>query len=286
MNKHRSRNTFSEVALHKTEKQLQEERKTLKETEENLRQEKSFVFDLIHELKKINQRIDVNVEQANNALSTIIDSDNNSSEYVESAYTLLENTCKSIESLSSLSNLRMELYEYLTSPDVFLCMEPRRIHIYKKFEKIYKSINGGNDNSVKSFKLGGNSFGRFSSPQILQIAIFIILENAWKYSPSSKDIIINFSESNSTLTVDIINWGPVVQPSEINALTQRGYRGIAAQKETNIEGKGLGLSIAEDIFKNCNVEMIINTEDGVPEWCGGRLCAPFHVKLIFDPILN
>lgn len=283
----KTKNTYvrnSTAGIHKAEKQIELKKTELDKREESLQQAESYVTDLIHELKKINQRLDVCADQIDSALDTIDNKDIHSDDYVQSAYTLLDNTSKSIDSLVSLSNLRMELYEYVTVPSVFLKMEPRRIPIFKKFEKIYKSINGGSDNTVKSFNLVGKSYGRYTSPSILQIAIFIILENAWKYSPNSKDIIINFNELGNQLTVDITNWGPVVQPDEYDLLTNRGYRGKAALEETNIEGRGLGLSIAHDIFNNCNVNMTIIPASEAPEWCDERLCAPFHVQLIFNPI--
>jgi len=248
--------------------------KDVNNVEKLLNQERELTRDLIHELKAFNERMDSSIGVLFKALNY------NDSETIK-------NTALSIKALEELGVCRMELYEYLISPQSYEAMAPQSVSIYKEVEKIYKSINGGWADKARNFELIGNSYSRFKTKRIISVGLFIILENAWKYSHPDEPIVINFNESNSMLELTITNWGPLIEPLEFVKIYKRGYRGNEAQKCLHTKGKGLGLDIAKRIFTTCDVkfEIVIpdNTDVKIKE---AIRYTPFKVKLEFSPLVQ
>lgn len=237
-----------------------------------LKQDREVTRDLIHELKAFNDRMDSSLNVLLRAL-----------EY--SDYDTIRNTALSIKALEELSTTRMELYEYLISPQSYESMASQGVSIYKEVEKIYKSINGGWSDQARIFELKGNSYSRFKTKRIISVGLFIIIENAWKYSHPDEPIVIDFKEANSILELTITNWGPFIENSEIQQIFQRGYRGSEARKCDEIKGKGLGLDIAKRIFTTCGVNFQIIPPDNKNIKMNGEIrYTPFTVKLIFTPM--
>lgn len=237
-----------------------------------LKQDREVTRDLIHELKAFNERMDSSLNVLLKAL-----------EYKD--YETIHNTALSIKALEELGTCRMELYEYLISPQSYESMASQGVSIYKEVEKLYKSINGGWSDQARIFKLTGNSYSRFKTKRIISVGLFIIIENAWKYSHPEEPIVIDFKEANSTLELTITNWGPIIEDSEIQQIYQREYRGSEARKCDEIKGKGLGLDIAKRIFATCDVKFeIIPPSNTNIKMNGVIRYTPFTVKLIFSPM--
>ncbi len=237
-----------------------------------LKQEREVTRDLVHELKAFNDRMDSSLNVLLKAL-----------EYED--YETIRNTALSIKALEELGTCRMELYEYLISPRSYESMASQGVSIYKEVEKLYKSINGGWSDQARFFKLTGKSYSRFRTKRIISVGLFIIIENAWKYSHPDEPIMIDFKETNLTLELTITNWGPLIEESEIQQIYQRGYRGSEARKCDEIKGKGLGLDIAKRIFATCDVNFEIIPPDNKNIKMNEEIrYTPFTVKLIFTPM--
>lgn len=237
-----------------------------------LTQEREVTRDLIHELKAFNERMDSSLNVLLKAL-----------EYND--YETIHNTALSIKALQKLGTCRMELYEYLISPQSYEVMASQGVSIYKEVEKLYKSINGGWSDRARIFDLTGNSYSRFKTKRIVSVGLFIIIENAWKYSLPEEPIIIDFNEVGSTLVLTITNWGPLIEDVEIQQIFERGYRGLEARKCIEIKGKGLGMDIAKRIFTACDVIFeIIQPDKNNIKMKGAIRYAPFSVKLVFTPL--
>ena len=104
-----------------------------------------------------------------------------------------------------------------------------------KFQAKYKNVkitfNGTQENEV------------YMSRNIY-LAIFLILENAVKYSPLKSEIYINFEDQKDYSQVVITNSCKHLSQEEIPLLTERGYRG----SNSSPNGNGLGLALAKEIF--------------------------------------
>ena len=90
--------------------------------------------------------------------------------------------------------------------------------------------------------------------------LLIVLENCIKYNKQNGSIDIHLIEENNYIVIIFEDSGIGINKNEISKIFQRFYR---SNDVTNIEGSGLGLSIANKIIENYNgkieVESILGT---------------------------
>lgn len=243
------------------EKEKEEIQGNLRNLEKRLNFQLNLIADLIHEQKSINEKLGQTIEQINYASQNIIDpQDPYDYESLQGFHKLLVNTSLSANALNDISNTRMEMLEFCMAPEVFMQARPKKVYIWKTMEKLYKSINNVPNADARIFNMTGKSHKYYSTLRILPIAFFIILENAYKYTPLDEIIEIDFMERNQDLIVSISNWGPEVEEYEISKIMERNYRGNNALKSHPSRGKGLGLPIMKTILDACQVSYNINVD--------------------------
>ena len=77
--------------------------------------------------------------------------------------------------------------------------------------------------------------------------VFInLLENTVKYTPPDSPIDIGATATNSALTVEIVDYGPGIPPSDIERIFDKFYR---VRGRDGQRGAGLGLAICRGIVK-------------------------------------
>jgi two-component system, OmpR family, sensor histidine kinase QseC len=84
-----------------------------------------------------------------------------------------------------------------------------------------------------------------ANPQLLQVLIRNILDNAIKYSPQGSRVKIHCRKHNEQLWLCIEDSGPGVADEDYQRITQRFYRCV--ETANTVEGSGLGLSIVQRI---------------------------------------
>jgi two-component system OmpR family sensor kinase len=87
-------------------------------------------------------------------------------------------------------------------------------------------------------------------PDLLGRAILNLLDNAIKYSPSGGAVWVEMAEQNGSHAVSVIDEGPGIPGSDLEAVFERFHRGeIARERKAGslTEGAGLGLAIARQI---------------------------------------
>ena len=75
--------------------------------------------------------------------------------------------------------------------------------------------------------------------------IFNLVENAIKYSPSGKDVIIKLTSEPDHLKVDIIDHGYGIKEDDLNKVFEKFFRS-SSDKTKNIKGSGLGLTFVKE----------------------------------------
>ena len=85
--------------------------------------------------------------------------------------------------------------------------------------------------------------------------IINFVNNAVKYAPASKEIVIQIEKSDKQVKVSIIDKGPGVPPEKLPHLFERYYQ--ADNNGSTYSGLGLGLYISAEIIKKHN-----------GNWCG------------------
>lgn len=245
------------------------------EAKVSLKRREDEIADLFHELKSLN----ANLPEAVRTFDEALENDNTNLQLQSSL---------DIKGLASLISMRMSLYEYLSQPECVIGILPDRISVYRGIEHIYKCLNAGKKDSKRwrTVNMTGESHGRFQAPSVLRVALFIVLENAFKHGVlPNHSIDINFKETQDQLFVTVTNYGLAVADEEMERLMERGYRGKLVVKQGKVKGKGLGLNIAKDIFEATGVSIKLFSHKDKIEKVGNYDYAPFEVQLVFSPIV-
>jgi len=83
-------------------------------------------------------------------------------------------------------------------------------------------------------------------PRLSSVALSHVLENAAQYSPADREIVVEAHVDDDGLHVEVTDRGPGLDPSELEHLFERFYRGQAARQRTF--GTGMGLSITRGLL--------------------------------------
>lgn len=92
-------------------------------------------------------------------------------------------------------------------------------------------------------------------------AIFNVIENGIKYSPSRSKIKINISETINYVRVDIYDNGVGIKEEEYNEVFKRFYRGNNIVVK-NTEGSGVGLYLSRKILEKQGGNIIVKSQLG------------------------
>lgn len=91
---------------------------------------------------------------------------------------------------------------------------------------------------------------------LLEVALTNIIENATKYS-NNQPIKINIMTTQNQLNIEIIDQGIGILEEDLQHITANFYRG---KNTDGFQGKGIGLSMANIIFKLHKIEMKISSQ--------------------------
>jgi two-component system sensor histidine kinase KdpD len=84
-----------------------------------------------------------------------------------------------------------------------------------------------------------------ADPELIQLALRQLLDNASKYSPPHSAIEVNVESLNGFVTVRVWNSGRLIPPRERERIFERFYRG--SEIRDLAPGSGLGLYVARKI---------------------------------------
>lgn len=260
--------------LEELELKIQKERLDLEKERLDLERERKLLDDTIHEIRKINNQI----KSYTYSLSYAFDSVNLSDEKQSSH---IGNTLLTLSANASLLSIRMDSYDMMMNPSAMIKEMNALIGVYGKVEKVYKCLYSTRVDKDININLEGKSNMRFQLKSTIEIAFFIILENAIKYSPKGEEITVSFIEKKPQLIVVFKNFGIVPSDSEMQRLTERGYRGSEIVRANKIKGSGLGLYLLNQICVANNVVYDIR-KGKETKIIGGQEYKPFIVTLVFS----
>lgn len=151
-----------------------------------------------------------------------------------------------------------------------LARDDEKIEI-KKFElqrSVLKSINQVAPLAKnKNIKLVDNTrkMQVLGNAQHTEDCLAIILDNAIKYSPIKTKVTIESGKDKEFGFVTIVDQGSGIKPEELPYIFERFYRADHSRgKDGDVNGHGLGLSIAKNIMEAQNgyIEVISNPDKG------------------------
>lgn len=146
-----------------------------------------------------------------------------------------------------MMSVRLNIVDYESEPSVSGTIE--KISVFRKVEKVFLSFQRKLRVKKLTSSFTGSSFSTVSGPDILDIALFVLIENAIKYSPIHGDVLIDITEDEKHITVKVESWGPCIAANEKARIFDRGFRGAAAENSKRESGAGVGLYAASAIIK-------------------------------------
>lgn len=239
-----------------------------------LKLNRELLENTMHELRKLNTQLKGYVTK----LTTCI-------QQMSSRDELIDVCNLNIYSVSSLISIRLDTYDLEINPTLNLDLDKKNIAIYKKVEKAYKCLNLEAKQKGITITLEGKSYNLFNSNNLIEIAFFIVLENAIKYSPEGEQILIKFNEIEDQLTLTFRNWGLRPGDDEINKLTNRYYRSRNIINRNMENGRGIGLYLLNQICSINDIRMKIKL-GSENKYLNGYRYSPFFVEMKFDGMLS
>jgi len=221
--------------------------KTLRPIQEMVEEQNRFISDASHEfrtpLTALKSSLEVNIRDKN--LS------------VEDAKKIMNENIKDVNDLQRLSDslLQLSQYEKPQSHVNFEKVSLKQIinESIKKIETLAKNKNINIKNSTINVDLKGNKYGL--------IDLFVmLLDNAIKYSKEKSAININTRKTDHSVLISIEDQGIGIDKKDIPHLFDRFYRSDAARSKREVNGYGLGLSIAKKIVDQHKGSIIIESK--------------------------
>lgn len=202
------------------------------------------IQDLLHETRSLNGRIKVLIDSL---WESNLDEDN-----IERAK--LFETLKSVQVSSVMISNRFSYFDSVLNPTL-LAGEAYPAVVFKKFDKMRKLLRGYLHKNVWiSIDSPIQSDYRYRVYPTFETLLFILLENAVKYSPEGKPVEVYFEENKNLLDVTIKSIGPYSDDNEILHLCEKGFRGENA-KIAQDNGQGFGLNFAKKICKAHEIDI-------------------------------
>lgn len=205
---------------------------------EALQSKLEAINDLLHETRTLNG-------QTKNTIDQLLDAFPNEEEI---DYDALLTALKNAHVSSYMIYNRFSYFDSVLNPSLSVGI-PYSANIFKKFDKMRKLLKGYLHKNVWiSLQSDIQSDFRYNILPTFEILLFIILENAIKYSPQNKPVNVSFEQAGNNLDITIESIGPFCDENELLHLCEKGFRGENA-KALQRSGQGFGLSFAQKI---CN----------------------------------
>jgi len=96
--------------------------------------------------------------------------------------------------------------------------------------------------------------------QLTDQVIVNLVNNAVKYAPKSREIVIRIEKASAAVKISVIDFGPGIPPEKTEHIFKRYYQAEKASREFN--GLGLGLYICAEIIEKHGGVMGVDSEVG------------------------
>jgi len=209
--------------------------RTLRPIKDMVDEQNRFITDASHELRtpltSLKSEIEVNLRDKDLSL--------------REAKKLLQSNLEDVNNLQYLSDNLIKLTQYQKTDDRHVFEKISILEILdeaqKKVANLAKHKNINIKNKVQDFYLEANK-------QSLVEVFVILLDNAIKYSPKGKDVIIASEKIDGKVSISVKDYGIGINKEDLPHLFDRFYR-VDKSRTKEISGYGLGLSIAKQIIE-------------------------------------
>jgi two-component system sensor histidine kinase CiaH len=223
-------------------------RRTLGPIEAAMESQSRFVSDASHEL-----RTPLAVIQATNEVALrkpkISDAD---------ARKILNQNIAEVERLNNLSDSLLDLLK--NQNKIINLVSVNLLDITDQAQEIIKPKSEAKNIKIINNVKPANVKSDFSSAVRI---LTIYLENAVKYSPAKSKITISSQHKDGKYTINVEDNGPGIKESDIPHIFDRFYRSDSSRTNNeDVDGYGLGLSIAKQVAENINAQLEVQSNIG------------------------
>lgn len=224
--------------LYKREQQLKETLEALNRAEET---KQKYIMAVVHEIKSPIVAAQSLVELISNGYLGEIN--------IKVKEKLLRTRKRTDEALNLINNIlrisKLKLLDEITYEDVDIQKFIQMV-VDQKIELLTnKKIRFKIKDSRK------NKSAIQSDPVMLELVFSNIIGNAIKYSHENQQIIVDISNTNKFINIDISDMGIGIPEDEIHKIFQQFYRATNITSK-QVEGSGLGLSLVKEIVERLN----------------------------------
>lgn len=216
----------------------------MEQLEQNYRKQEQFVSDASHELKTPLTVIE--------SYAKLLQRHGFSNEAIanESVQAIVSETSRMKEMISQmllLAKSNEQSHMVLEKVDVFQLVEQTLQSMRTAYGREFLLVGSG-PNYVNT-----------DIEQVRQL-LFILLDNARKYS--DKEVKIVISEKEAGVTISVIDHGNGIPEKDLAHIFDRFYR-VDEDRNRKTGGTGLGLAIAKEISKRISAELTIESKVGL-----------------------
>lgn len=209
--------------------------KTLQPIQKMVEEQNRFISDASHEfrtpLTALKSSLEVNIRDKDLT--------------IEEAKKIMTENIKDVNDLQRLSDslLQLSQYEKLNTNVIFEKISLKQLidKSVKQMETLAKNKNIKIKSAVANINVKGDRYG-------LSNLFVILLDNAVKYSDKRSTINIITKRTDRSVSVLIKDRGIGIDKKDIPHLFDRFYRSDKARSKKEINGYGIGLSIAKKII--------------------------------------
>jgi two-component system, OmpR family, sensor histidine kinase CiaH len=235
--------------------------RTLKPIKEMLEEQNRFISDSSHELRtpltSIKSTLEVSLRDKNLTL--------------KEARATLRDSITEVDRLQALTDGLLQLAQYQKPPDKRLYEQVSLTQVIgKAIEQIESQAKQKSIPLIRQI----NEVKIEGDPQALQRLFVILLDNAIKYSPAGKPIVIAVNNKRQLALVTISDQGLGISGKDLPHIFERFHRADAARAKAATGGYGLGLSIAINIVGAHRGSISVRSKTGSG--------STFHISLPID----